>query len=229
MVKIPRLAAVNKLNNPKPVLCSNKHPTVLRSQRNDKETLFWGCSEYPACTQTESYTYEDKLAFIHYYNPNLKFTGNFSSKVFELKYSGRNQRLEEKFAVLLLEHIQDQIGEEFKSIDFIVTIPGHDGAINQVMDRLFQYDPLRELEYKPEMILGRPRPSQKQMRKIKNRQENVKGKFSLRDSQSAVGSKILVLDDIVTTGWSIDEVTNVLYEASKRPAYIGAIGNTRRK
>lgn len=50
----------------------------------------------------------------------------------------------------------------------------------------------------------------------KEREENIKGAFSLRNREKIQGKKILLVDDVYTTGSSVEEAARVLKEAGAK-------------
>jgi len=185
----------------------------------------WQCPDR-RCKGTMPYNYEDWLAFLNYYNPNEKHSiATFSGWVFDLKYRNPlNTDRQKRFAEGMYKRIDQRIG--INNIDFCVSIPNSDGRPNDVIGRVFAH--ISGLKYDHKMIIGQSRKSQKDAGKLIARRENVKGKFSLRDPQSVKGSKILVLDDIVTSGSSMDEVSKLVACESGIYTYAAAIGKTRR-
>lgn len=64
--------------------------------------------------------------------------------------------------------------------------------------------------------------------KKSERIENVKGAFVLNDYYKISGKKILLIDDILTTGSTIDECARILKEAGAALVIVGVIATGRR-
>ena len=46
-----------------------------------------------------------------------------------------------------------------------------------------------------------------------DRRENVKGAFALADSVAVAGKRVLILDDVITTGSTVEECSRMLKRA----------------
>ncbi len=209
------------------------HPPEIKCPVCKKPTEYttfpisrWACTDND-CLGEILYNHEDWLAFLNYYNPNEKHAvDTFSGWVFDLKYRDPyNADRQKRFAEGMYARIDQQIG--IKNIDFCVSIPNSNGQPNDVIGRVFAH--ISGIKYDPRMIIGQPRKSQKEAKILSARLENVKGKFSLRDAQSARGSQILLLDDIVTSGATMDEVSKVIARENGGSVFAAAIGQTRRQ
>lgn len=214
-------SAVKKLENPPIIKCKNcQHPMNYTSRPWPK----WICLD---CKSEREYKEEDKLAFLNYYNPNeIHSTTTFSGMVYKLKYSEfPDARLQELFAEKLYNAINTRVG--INNIDYCVSIPNSTGLPNKVIKNLFTR--ISDLRCDSDMIIGKPRKSQKDAHTPSARKANVKGAFTLKDPQSVRGAKIMVLDDIVTTCSSMDETTKVVARESGIYVYAGAIGRNWRR
>ena len=67
----------------------------------------------------------------------------------------------------------------------------------------------------------RDTPSQTQYRSIKARRENVRGAFKLISPKSIEGRRVVVVDDVMTSGATLIEVGRVL--AAAGPARLDAV------
>ena len=48
---------------------------------------------------------------------------------------------------------------------------------------------------------------------LKERTKNIKGAFSVRNSQKLNGKRILLVDDVMTTGATVNECSKILLQA----------------
>jgi len=224
--------AVRSLEIAREMTCSKGHRMKIRHKHGDETAKFYGCSEYPDCKETKDYNYEDKLIFVHYYNSNLKHTSEkASSLLFKLKYGSPSRKLQERYAQALYKKFLEQTGEydNFKAIDFFTSIPNSKGMPNSIITALFQLDPLRELTFFPDMIQAHPGKSQKQAKTLEARMNNIKGRFHLKDPQTVSGSLVAIIDDVVTTGATMNEASLLIYSSSRQSSYAGALAKANKK
>ena len=55
---------------------------------------------------------------------------------------------------------------------------------------------------------------------LKERTNNVKGAFSARSSQELSGKRILLVDDVMTTGATVNECSRILLQAGAREVFV---------
>jgi ComF family protein len=58
----------------------------------------------------------------------------------------------------------------------------------------------------------------------KQRMKNLRKAFAMRKNQSVEGATIILVDDVLTTGSTLDECARVLMQAGSGPVYALAIG-----
>ncbi len=83
----------------------------------------------------------------------------------------------------------------------------------------------RELEMEPVGLLKKIRhnPPQSGMKDFSARRANVLGAYRVKDPQALRGKRILLLDDIVTTGATVGECARVLLTAGAAEVHCGAV------
>lgn len=88
----------------------------------------------------------------------------------------------------------------------------------------------RELSMKPQPLLRKVRhnPPQSTLRGLAARRANVTGAFRIRNPDLIAGKRILLLDDLITTGATAGECARVLLTAGAREVYCGAVATVRR-
>lgn len=220
-------SSILDLKNPRTYLCTACNTTLeLRNRRNDRNKKFWGCPSWPNCNTTADYLFEDKLAFIDYYNPNEKYSTGFSGAVFTLKYGRPDRTLIQKFSESLYNTIENRIG--INEFDFFITIPDSQGNENPAIDKLRNNGPLGQIQYLSKAIAQIRGGSQKDAKTLERRIQNVQGKYQVQDRQSITGSKVLIIDDIVTSGSSVHEVSWIIREINQQASYAASIGKNRR-
>ena len=79
-----------------------------------------------------------------------------------------------------------------------------------------------------ERSLGRNRQTQPQTQlSKKERQSNIKNAFSVRDFSAVAGKNILLVDDVFTTGSTVDECAKVLLNAGAKKVHVLTLARAR--
>lgn len=142
------------------------------------------------------------------------FYNDFSKDwLMRLKYGDQTQ-MAKKMAYWMVRCDPDF----FKDIDCIVPTPIHfwrllrrrynqSALISNHISRLWKKPVLYSALYK-----ARSTPSQGQKTR-KERLDNIKDSFAVKNGEQIVGKNILLIDDVFTTGATLSECNRVLYEA----------------
>jgi competence protein ComFC len=144
-----------------------------------------------------------------------QYEGALVRAILLLKY-GRSEPLGRWFAERLLEVIRAD--EKRLWGDMVVPVPLHtqrkkERGFNQV--ELFARLLAKRLEipYRPVLLmLTRPRP-EKHLLNYEERWESVRGAFALKEGGRVDNSRILLLDDVMTTGATLDACSRALADA----------------
>ncbi|OGZ04177.1 MAG: hypothetical protein A2648_01160 [Candidatus Lloydbacteria bacterium RIFCSPHIGHO2_01_FULL_41_20] len=157
-------------------------------------------------------------ALFDYRDPALR------KALWRLKYNGVKE-LAETMGKLLYEKMIYEMSEEmqFKKINDIIVVPiplsQHklsERGFNQVAliaEEMLKNDSEGLFSYHPNLLI-KNRDTKSQMT-IKNRAErlkNLSGSFSARDKNILRGAYVIVIDDITTTGATLNEAIKVLHE-----------------
>lgn len=63
--------------------------------------------------------------------------------------------------------------------------------------------------------------------RVNEREENVRGAYEVKDKAAVKGKRILVVDDVITTGATASEVAHMLYKAKARSVKVLTYASTR--
>ena len=63
--------------------------------------------------------------------------------------------------------------------------------------------------------------------RVNEREENVRGAYVVKDKAAVKGKRILVVDDVITTGATASEVAHMLYKAKARSVKVLTYASTR--
>ena len=144
------------------------------------------------------------------------YDGSVRECIHFFKYKKKTYLLNTLFEVFLLPNSLD-----FLSCDLIVPVPLHwireySRGFNQAeligkkISKRFNI-PLSKTSLKR----TKATPSQTGL-SLKERTKNIKGAFSVRNEQKLNGKRILLVDDVMTTGATVNECSRVLLQAGAR-------------
>ncbi|MGB9679527.1 MAG: ComF family protein [Thermoanaerobacteraceae bacterium] len=134
---------------------------------------------------------------------------------------------ERDLADFFAQYIKEVIEEENWPIDLIIPVPLHKAKLDE---RGYNQSELlaREISYKLDILMS------KALRRIRNtptqtdlhreeRIKNVKGAFNVTYKNAVENKKILLIDDVITTGATLDECARVLKEYGAEDIYVATI------
>lgn len=128
--------------------------------------------------------------------------------VYKLKYNSAKYLVEP-----LAYFLYTKLAEIGWKIDIVTSIPLHKNRVkargyNQAKELALQMSKFADLPYKDLAVRGVDNPSQTSLT-FSARKDNVKDIFSL-NKEDAKGKNILIIDDIYTTGATVDEMAKLL-------------------
>lgn len=155
----------------------------------------------------------NKRAFHKAYCP-LLYEGNVRSSILKLKSDGAKY-LAAPFARLIYNRLQ----EEKVDFDIIVPVPSHSKTIKKR-----GYNPTKVLADELSKLCGKQvcdvlvKTTLTKNQKFLNfseRQTNLENTLTLADSKAIKGKVVLLVDDIITTGATINACAALLHKANK--------------
>lgn len=166
----------------------------------------------------------DSFTAVWYYEENVR------KSLLRYKFGGARSYAS-GYGRLLAMRVLEQTASGF---DVLTWVPTH--PLRQLRRGYDQVELLakavgRELGIKPVALLKKVRhnPAQSGIHDAGRRRENVQGAYRLRSGKSAARQRILLLDDILTTGATAGEAARVLKAAGAKEVHCAAIAAARKE
>ncbi|MDD2331237.1 MAG: ComF family protein [Candidatus Cloacimonetes bacterium] len=156
----------------------------------------------------------------------LKFEAAVADLVHEYKYK-RRMKVAGWLAEVMVEYVQGQ--KAYQSFDYIMAVPLHrvrkrERGFNQ--SELVARALARKLgtDYIEPVIRAYYTKSQTMLSKAE-RQSNLSSAFTLKKKSPVTGKRILIVDDVFTTGSTVNEISKVL--KTKDPEFVAVLTAAR--
>jgi len=174
----------------------------------------------PHCVQNKNY-------FTKAISP-LEYTGLIKDAIYKYKYRTKSY-MYKTFGELLIQCL-DEI--DIKDIDVIVPVPLHkkrkiDRGFNQaelIGSYISRYIGCNQ---DSKNLIRTKRTSVQNKLNKKERQKNVKNAFKVKSKHNFNNRRVLLIDDILTTGATANECSKVLLKAGAKEVYVITIATGR--
>lgn len=149
--------------------------------------------------------------------------------VWEIKFRG-NWKVTDMAGQLLYEHLLEELGERVLfaggSQTLVVPVPLAEGRLRErgfnQAERLArimeQLDGGKNFTISNAVVRTRETPSQTKSASRRERLKNLHGAFAIPNAYEVAGKHVIILDDVTTTGTTINEIRTVLLEAGATSA-----------
>ena len=203
---------------PKCVLCGR----ILEKNESD---LCHGCRvDNPECR-----TYRRKFTFLVGWAAVWYYEGFARESILRYKFRGARA-----YAKCYGRMLAMKLAQEYpESFDVLTWIPissqrKRERGFDQV--ELLAETVGEELGIKPRKLLKKIRnnPPQSGISGEAERRANVLGAYRVTDPDAVRGKRILMLDDVITTGATVSEAARMLLTAGAKQVYCGAVAVARR-
>lgn len=199
------------LDEVKNILFSNKNICYLCKEKiEDNDTYICGdCSQNLEWINARSKVEFEYMSESYY---SLAYNRFLREKISDYKFNGKNY-LYKVFGDIMVKTARDM--EIYEDINLILFIPSH-----RRKQGIRGYNQAELLAKYISNSLNKPL-SRKNLVKVKSTREqsglnkldrmiNLKGSFKIRYKEEIKGKKILLIDDIITTGVTLEEVSKLL-------------------
>ncbi len=208
----------NLLFPPKCVLCGKLLP-------RDALDLCRGCRiDSPECASfRKKFTFLDGWAAVWYYE------GQVRKSILRYKFRG-SRSYAACYGRMLAMKLQENFPQGFDLLTWVPTSPKRmrQRGFDQV--QLLAEAVGQELDMQPQRLLQKIRenPPQSGITGDAQRRANVLGAYKVTDAPAVKGKRILLLDDVITTGATASEAAKMLLTAGAEQVYCGAVAVARR-
>ena len=173
----------------------------------ERDSLDFLCEN---CKERLEYCMKEKIVEGHKVFYPLKYNNFIREQLHKYKF-GKNTYIGRAFAEILIESIQDF---NIKA-DLILCVPqdgltealrgfSHTGFLASEISKALGW------EFYPKLLKKTKLTKRQSLSTVKERKENLKESFSVREKGLIEGKEVLVVDDVITTGATLSEVFSVL-------------------
>lgn len=158
----------------------------------------------------------------------LEYTGRVKEAIYKYKY-GKKSYMYRALGPLLVQALRDQ---SFDDVDIITPVPLHKKKMAQRgfnQSELLAHYVSKSLNIplnKKDLVRIRNTDIQNKLGKSE-RYKNIKGAFKVKNSQAFYGLTVLLIDDILTTGATVDECSRVLIKSGAQKVYVLTLATGR--
>ena len=157
----------------------------------------------------------------------LRYEGDFRASILRFKFNGCRFYADE-YGPLLARAIEQRFGGAYDLLSFVAVSPlrrwkrGYDQSqlLAQAVGACLDMKPLATLKKK-----NRHKPQSRTIDR-EERQRNICGAFQVRNPEEIRGKRILLIDDVLTTGATVSEASRVLLEAGAKSVCVAALAAT---
>ena len=149
-----------------------------------------------------------------------KYTGTAKNLVFSLKYG-----LDKAIAKVISNYLVEKVKSLDIAVDMVIPVPlgpkrFRNRGFNQTELLASDVASVLNLPLETKLVLRTTETQTQTSMTRLQRLENVKGAFSVVDKDVVKGKNILLVDDIVTTGSTADEISRMLKKKGANKVYI---------
>ena len=180
----------------------------------------------PACTAAIPEPFSGERRGTHYrrWVAALRYEGAFRASILRFKFHGC-RFYADVYGPLLARAITQQLGQKFDLLTFVAVSPlrrwrrGYDQSqlLARAVGSCLGMEPISTLKKR-----NRHKPQSKTIDR-EERQRNIRGAFQIRDPAAVCGKRVLLIDDVLTTGATVSEASRVLLEAGAKSVCVAAL------
>ena len=167
----------------------------------------------PECRKKK--IYYDKFFFCREYNEDMK------EKIHRFKFYGEKYYYH-FFTELMYERLKDE------TVDGIIAVPVSrermkERGYNQCELIAKKLSKMLEIPYLGDVLVKTMHNERQSLQTLKLRKESVKNVFKVADIYSVIGKKILLIDDVLASGSTVNECSRLLKQSNVKEVHVGVI------
>ncbi len=154
----------------------------------------------------------------------LKYEGIVREALLNYKFHAGQSRCE-GFGAILAQAAAEHFGGEFDTVTYVPVSKKRKQERGYDQSYLLAREMCRRWDTRPETLLEKRRdnPAQSSLSSREERQRNVAGAYAAVNEERIRGRRILLVDDILTTGATLREAAGVLREAGAEKVVCAAL------
>lgn len=200
--------------------CLNSLPQILKECKRCGVSIT-GNGKYCLACKEKKYSFKRAVACFDYSDKVINL-------LHALKYGGARY-----LAKPLASFMFERLNKESFEIDFITYVPIGEGRLRERgynQAELLAREVAKNTNLEVFEILQRTKetPTQAKLTRLERR-ENLKGAFVVFDAEKVKGKNILLIDDVMTTGATCDEIAKVLLKAKAKAVFALTFAHTALK
>ena len=155
------------------------------------------------------------------------YEGDFRASILRFKFGGC-RFYAQYYGPLLARAVEQHLGKDFDLLTFIAVSPLRRWRRGYDQSELLARAAGRLLGMEPVPTLKKSNRCKPQSRTVspEERQGNIRGAFRVRDPETVRGKRVLLIDDVLTTGSTVSEASRVLLEAGAKSVDVATLAAT---
>lgn len=187
----------------------------------------------PGCVRTLPYTgagFKTAGEFFSLCVSPLYYEGRAAEAVRGLKFRGKSSRAR-GMGGLIADCVKDKLEGEWDVLTYVPISSRRKRSRGYDQSRLLAEAAADKLKVKCERLLNKSRhtPPQSSLGGLSERKANISGAFEPAAREKISGKRVLLIDDIITTGATLTECARILLTAGANDVVCATLCKTRRR
>lgn len=150
------------------------------------------------------------------------YEGALTKAIHTFKYDNRIALADRLAELMAMGYANARFPER---VDLVIPVPVHrsrlvERGFNQAEELAVRFCRLKRLPYRKDVLIKKKKTPHQVELSQEMRYSNVKNVFAVRNSETVRGKRILLIDDVFTTGSTLSESAQVLMDAGAAGVYV---------